>query len=94
MLYWATSSIAGSVRYYQASRGDGWRVEPSELPYVRAPTAIALFPADVVFIPRALAERHADLRRWTRMSAGGHFAPAEEPELLVADVREFFRTLR
>jgi pimeloyl-ACP methyl ester carboxylesterase len=94
MLYWATSSIAGSVRYYQASRGDGWRVESSELPYVRAPTAIALFPADVVFIPRALAERHADLRRWTRMSAGGHFAPAEEPELLVADVREFFRTLR
>jgi pimeloyl-ACP methyl ester carboxylesterase len=48
----------------------------------------------VVFIPRALAERHADLRRWTMMPSGGHFAPAEEPERLVADVREFFRSLR
>jgi pimeloyl-ACP methyl ester carboxylesterase len=55
---------------------------------------MALFPADVVFIPRRQAERHADLRRWTLMPAGGHFAPAEEPDLLVNDVREFFRTLR
>jgi pimeloyl-ACP methyl ester carboxylesterase len=94
MLYWATDCIAGSVRFYKASRGAGWRVSSDDLPFVKAPTAMALFPADVVFIPRRQAERHADLRRWTLMPAGGHFAPAEEPELLVNDVREFFRTLR
>jgi pimeloyl-ACP methyl ester carboxylesterase len=94
MLYWITNSVAGSVRFYQASRGAGWRIEASELPFVRAPTAIAVFPGDVVFIPRALAARHADLRRWTLMPAGGHFAPAEEPAALVEDVRAFFRTLR
>jgi hypothetical protein len=28
------------------------------------------------------------------MEAGGHFAPMEEPEALVEDVRSFFRPLR
>ncbi len=94
MLYWATNGAAGSVRYYQASRGAGWRIDASELPFIRAPTGIAVFPRDVVFIPRALAAQHADLRRWTLMEAGGHFAPAEEPEALVDDIRAFFRDLR
>jgi pimeloyl-ACP methyl ester carboxylesterase len=94
MLYWATDSIAGSVRFYQASRADGWRLRAEQLPFVRAPTAFAVFPRDVVFIPRRLAEQHTDLRRWTLMPTGGHFAPAEEPQLLVEDIREFFRELR
>ncbi len=94
MLYWATNGAAGSVRFYQASRGAGWRIDANELPFIRAPTAIAVFPRDVVFIPRALAAEHANLRRWTVMEAGGHFAPAEEPEALVDDVRAFFRDLR
>jgi pimeloyl-ACP methyl ester carboxylesterase len=94
MLYWVTNSVAGSVRFYQASRADGWRIESAELPFIRAPTAIAVFPADVVFIPRAMAERHANLERWTVMPSGGHFAPAEEPDALVEDVRAFFRAHR
>lgn len=94
MLYWATRGIAGSVRYYQASRGAGWRVQSTGRPFLTVPTAIAVFPQDVVFIPRAMAERETDLRRWTVMSAGGHFAPAEEPEPLVDDIRAFTRPLR
>ena len=31
---------------------------------------------------------------WTEMPRGGHFAAAEEPELLAADLRAFFRNLR
>ena len=31
--------------------------------------------------PREWAERLYDVRRWTPMPSGGHFAPAEEPEL-------------
>jgi epoxide hydrolase len=31
---------------------------------------------------------------WTEMPRGGHFAAMEEPELLVEDVRAFFRSLR
>ncbi len=44
--------------------------------------------------PREWAERNVNLRRYTTMSKGGHFAALEEPELFVDDVREFFREFR
>jgi hypothetical protein len=31
---------------------------------------------------------------WSEFDRGGHFAAMEEPDLLVADVREFFRRFR
>jgi len=34
------------------------------------------------------------VQRWTEMPRGGHFAAMEEPELLVEDIRAFFRPLR
>ena len=45
-------------------------------------------------MPRKWAESYYNLKRWTRMPRGGHFAPMEEPELLVEDIRAFFRDLR
>jgi hypothetical protein len=33
-------------------------------------------------------------QRWTNMFHGGHFAAAEEPDLLADDIRTFFRRLR
>jgi len=39
-------------------------------------------------------ETYYDLRQLSHMPRGGHFAPSEQPELLVDDVRKFFRTLR
>jgi len=41
-----------------------------------------------------LAERHLRIERWTQMPRGGHFAAPEEPELLVEDLRAFFRPFR
>ena len=32
--------------------------------------------------------------RWNELPRGGHFAAMEEPDLLVEDVRAFFRALR
>jgi pimeloyl-ACP methyl ester carboxylesterase len=32
--------------------------------------------------------------RWSVIPRGGHFLPAEEPELFAHDMREFFRPLR
>ncbi|KOV64198.1 hypothetical protein ADK64_17465 [Streptomyces sp. MMG1121] len=34
------------------------------------------------------------LSRWTEFDRGGHFAAMEQPDLLVGDVRAFFRQLR
>ena len=41
-----------------------------------------------------LLERGYNVRRWTAMPRGGHFAALEEPGLLAEDVRAFFRASR
>ena len=49
---------------------------------------------EILFTPRLWAEGGFNIVRWTMMPRGGHFAALEEPELLVDDVRAFFRDLR
>jgi pimeloyl-ACP methyl ester carboxylesterase len=44
--------------------------------------------------PRSWVERGYDVRRWTNLPRGGHFAAMEQPERLARDIREFFRPLR
>jgi len=92
MLYWVTGAIGSSFWPYYARAHSRWPV--SETRPVKVPTAYALFPKEILHPPRAWAERVYDIRRWTVMPAGGHFAALEEPELLAADVRAFFRDLR
>jgi pimeloyl-ACP methyl ester carboxylesterase len=41
--------------------------------------------------PRSLIERSFNLVRYTPMPRGGHFACLEQPQLLAADIRDFFR---
>ena len=43
--------------------------------------------------PREWAERLYNVVRWTPMPRGGHFAPAEEPELVARDIAAFFGLL-
>jgi pimeloyl-ACP methyl ester carboxylesterase len=93
-LYWLTGSVAGSMRFYADSFLMPWTPVHQRRPVLEAPTGIAVFPKELVHVPRSLAEREANLVHWTRMDRGGHFAAAEEPELLVEDLRSFFRPLR
>ncbi len=44
--------------------------------------------------PDRLAEQSDNIVHWSEFDQGGHFAAMEEPDLLVGDVREFFRPLR
>ena len=53
-----------------------------------------MFPDEPWRVPRPWAEPRFDIRRWTEMPRGGHFAALEEPELLTEDVRAFFSSLR
>ena len=92
MLYWVTQSIGSSVRlYYEAQHSgrsylQGGRIE--------VPTAAAIFKRELFKAPRAWAEAAYNIQRFSVFPRGGHFAALEEPELLVEDVREFFRPLR
>lgn len=94
MLYWVTESYGTSARYYYEARHHPWRPMHDRQPVVEAPTAIALFPQELTRPARRWAERYYNLQRWTPMPAGGHFAPAEEPQALVEDLRAFFRDRR
>jgi pimeloyl-ACP methyl ester carboxylesterase len=89
MIYWATQTAASSTRIYYENR-----VAPPVQGRVAVPTACALFPREISTPPRKWVEARYNLVRWTPMPRGGHFAALEQPELLVNDVREFFRTLR
>jgi microsomal epoxide hydrolase len=93
MLYWVTGAINASFWPYWARRH-----EPPPFGAhnpVRVPTAYASFPKEILHPPRAWVEQtYPDLRRWTTMTSGGHFAALEEPDALAADIRAFFRDLR
>ncbi|MEU9659225.1 epoxide hydrolase family protein [Streptomyces chartreusis] len=93
MLYWLTGTAGSSARiYYERAHARGRSAKPSELS--TAPTALALFPAEPQIPLRHKARRTENLVRWTEFDRGGHFAAMEEPDLLVDDVRAFFRQLR
>lgn len=90
-IYWFTQTITSSTRiYYENSQGQ----VANPIGYVRVPTGAAIFPAEIFITPRAWAEAAYDLRHWTVMPKGGHFAALEQPQLYLQDLREFFRTLR
>jgi pimeloyl-ACP methyl ester carboxylesterase len=93
-LYWLSDSFASSVRFYQASFGRPWSRRHDLRPTLRAPTGLAVFPRELRRVSREFAAQHANLVHWTEMPRGGHFAPSEEPDLLVDDLRSFFRPLR
>ncbi|QOV33612.1 epoxide hydrolase [Streptomyces ferrugineus] len=93
MLYWLTGTAGSSARiYYERAHPRGRVAKPAEPS--TAPTALALFPAEPQLPLRHKAERTENLVRWTEFDRGGHFAAMEEPDLLVDDVRAFFRQLR
>jgi microsomal epoxide hydrolase len=89
MIYWVTETAASSTRIYYENR-----VAPPVQGRVTVPTACALFPREITTPPRKWVEARYNLVRWTPMPRGGHFAALEQPDLLVNDVREFFRGLR
>lgn len=99
MIYWLTGTIGTSFLAYRDFTKPGairWAIEGVKewLAPKGAPAGFALFPKDIANAPREWAERFYDVRHWTEMKKGGHFAALEEPELLAADIRAFFRPLR
>ncbi len=90
-VYWATATVTSSMRDYYDNRWHPVGLGPDD--FVATPTGVAVFGAEFVpegVPPREWAERLYRIVRWTPMPRGGHFAPAEEPELLARDIAAFF----
>ena len=97
--YWLTGTIGSSFQFYYDATNVGamtWMVEMIKqwTGSSKVPTGFASFPKDLLPPPREWAERFFNIQRWTEMPRGGHFAAWEQPELLVDDIRAFFRPLR
>ena len=91
MVYWATNTIGSSMRSYL----DRSRFRPPLRPVDRiaVPTALCLWPRDLVLPPREWAERLYDVQRYTVQARGGHFPAWEAPDAYADDLRAFARSL-
>ncbi|GII17696.1 epoxide hydrolase family protein [Planomonospora parontospora] len=88
-VYWLTNTAGSSARLYYEFARERNRPEVSA-----TPTGVAVFPREIAPPVRRLAERSENIVHWTEFDRGGHFAALEQPELLVGDVRAFFRRFR
>ena len=92
-LYWFTGAIGSSFWPYYARMHGPWPIPDGST--VDVPVGYAEFPRENRRPPRSIAERmYTDIRQWTVMAKGGHFAALEQPEALARDARDFFRPLR
>jgi pimeloyl-ACP methyl ester carboxylesterase len=85
-IYWFTNTSATSANLYYQNRAAADVLRPG------VPTGVAVFPTDPA-IRRVLERRHR-IVHWSEFDRGGHFAALEAPDLLVDDVRAFFRLVR
>jgi pimeloyl-ACP methyl ester carboxylesterase len=95
-LYWVTQTITSSMRDYFDNDNKLFRITLEQQEFVHVPTGIAVFANNFVDEgrpPRERAERLYNVRQRTQMPRGGHFAAAEEPELLARDIVAFFAGL-
>ena len=89
-IFWFTATAGSSAReYYEdAKSGAGYREVPNE-----TPTGVSVFPYDFRSV-RVFAQRSNNIVHWSQFDRGGHFAASDAPDLLVEDLRTFFRRFR
>jgi pimeloyl-ACP methyl ester carboxylesterase len=91
MVYWLTRTAGSSARLYRETAHANGKSAPARL---TVPMAVAVFPHDIGPPIRRFAERENIIVHWSEFDRGGHFAAMEVPDLLVGDIRAFFRALR
>lgn len=87
-LYWMTNTACTSMRIYH---GNTFTLPP--LDKVSVPTALTVFPHDILPPPREWVERNYPVRMYTEMYRGGHFTALEQPEAFAGNVVQFIHSL-
>ncbi|MDI2130667.1 epoxide hydrolase family protein [Yinghuangia seranimata] len=88
-IYWFTNSSASSARFYYENHHGEKAAEPTTFPI-----GLASFAFDFRPIRRFAERDHANIVHWNEYERGSHWAAHDAPDLLVGDIREFFRTVK
>lgn len=89
-IYWFTNTAASSARfYYEEAHVTNAPTEPTT-----TPLGLASFANDFHSIRRFAERDHKNIVSWNEYDRGSHHATQDAPDLLVDDIRQFFRTLR
>lgn len=87
-IYWFTNTAASAARFYYECRRTEQPTDPTTFPIGLASFAYDFRPL------RRFAERdHKNIVQWSEFDRGGHWAAHDAPDLLIEDIREFFRKL-
>ncbi|MCD9018044.1 epoxide hydrolase [Fulvivirgaceae bacterium QH1ED-6-2] len=91
MIYWASQTVATSVRMYKADAIAQWSgAQPLQKSNV--PAGLAVFPREAQF-PKEWAERFVNVVSFRKMKEGGHFAALEVPDAFAGELRTFFYSI-
>jgi pimeloyl-ACP methyl ester carboxylesterase len=86
-IFWLTGTAGSAARLYLEAGAEAWGERPAPSP---VPTGVANFLGDRAI--RGLAELSNRITHWSEFPRGGHFASIQAPDLLVSDIRAFFRS--
>ena len=94
MVYVLTNTFNTASWIYFGRREEGGRFFPKDFKKISIPTGIAIFPKEMSeWPPRSYVKRIFNIKQWTEMRSGGHFAALERPDLLLEDLRMFTREI-
>jgi pimeloyl-ACP methyl ester carboxylesterase len=89
-LCWLTNTAVSGYRIYWENKHAF--VAPLG---VKVPVVVSAFPDELYQAPKSWAEKaYPNMIYYKKHDKGGHFAAWEQPELLVNDIREGFKSLR
>jgi pimeloyl-ACP methyl ester carboxylesterase len=95
MVYVVTKTFNTASWIYYGRREEGGRFFTKDFKKNKIPKGIAVFPKEMsAWPPRSYVERIFNVKQWTEMQSGGHFAAMEQPDLLVNDIFQFARIVR
>jgi microsomal epoxide hydrolase len=92
-LYWFSGAIGSSFWPYYARNRRSWFVPLGEK--ITVPLGYTEFPKEMLKPQRKLAEKtYVNIKRWTKMEQGGHFAALENSKVLSKEMFLFFNSLK
>ena len=92
-LYWFSGAIGSSFWPYYARNKRPWFVPAGGK--IEVPVGYCEFPKEMLRPERKLAEKtYIDIKRWSKMRQGGHFAALENSEVLAKEMFIFFNLLK